>query len=66
MPNSESILWDQMSASRTNPYWSEIEHYHNFSRTRLFALLAQTGFTAVSYGISERYRLCMEVVAIRN
>lgn len=66
MPNSESILWDQTSASRTNPYWSEIEHYHNFSRTRLFALLAQTGFTAVSYGISERYRLCMEVVAIRN
>jgi hypothetical protein len=44
MPDSESILWDQMSASRTNPCWSEIEHYHDFGRPRLFALLAQTGY----------------------
>jgi hypothetical protein len=40
-----------------------IEHYHNFSRSRLYALLRETGFEPVRYGISERYRACMEVIA---
>ena len=63
MPNSENIVWDDMNNHNVNPYWGEIEHYHNFSRTRLYSLLRQFGFSPKRYGISERYRVCMEVVA---
>lgn len=45
-------------------YWGELEHYHNFSRAGLYALLAEYGFKPVYYGVSERYRACMEVVAV--
>jgi SAM-dependent methyltransferase len=63
MPNSESMLWKALSGNNANPYWGEIEHYHNFGRARLYALLEQFGFVPRRYGISERYRVCMEVVA---
>jgi predicted SAM-dependent methyltransferase len=63
MPNSESVLWTAMNQSNANPYWGEIEHYHNFGRTRLYSLLEEAGFEPVRYGISERYRACMEVIA---
>lgn len=63
MPNCESMLWKLLNGSQANPYWAEIEHYHNFSRERLYALLDETGFAPRRYGVSERYRACMEVVA---
>lgn len=63
MPNSESMVWRSLDRSGTNPYWGELEHYHNFSRTRLYALLRECGLEPVRYGISERYRSCMEVIA---
>lgn len=65
MPNTESIVWRVLDKNGVNPYWGEIEHCHNFSRTRLYALLRETGFEPVRYGVSERYRACMEVVARR-
>lgn len=66
MPNSENILWEAMTNQNMNPYWGEIEHYHNFSRSRLYALLKESGFIPLRYGISERYRVCMEVVAQKS
>jgi hypothetical protein len=60
---SESVLWTAMNQNRANPYWGEIEHYHNFGRTRLYALLEEAGFEPVRYAISERYRACMAVIA---
>lgn len=66
MPNTEQILWDVWTAQNINPYWGEIEHYHNFSRTRLYALLEEHGLQPVRYGVSERYRACMEVVAVKS
>lgn len=63
MPNSESMAWQSLDRSGTNPYWGELEHYHNFSRARLYSLLRECGFEPVRYGVSERYRCCMEVVA---
>lgn len=66
MPNTENLLWKVLSDQNQNPYWGELEHYHNFSRTRLYALLSEFGFEPVRYGISERYRLCMEVVSIKR
>lgn len=66
LPNMESIVWTALDQNNANPYWGEIEHYHNFSRSRLFKLLRETGFEPVKYGISERYRVCMEVIAIKH
>ncbi|MDC6451526.1 class I SAM-dependent methyltransferase [Alphaproteobacteria bacterium] len=63
MPNSESILWKSWSNQGINPYFNSIEHYHNFSRTRIVSLLNECGFNFKAYGVSERYRSCMEVVA---
>jgi SAM-dependent methyltransferase len=63
MPNSESFVWKELDRAGINPYWGELEHYHNFSRTRLYALLRECGFEPIRYGISERYRACMEVIA---
>ena len=66
MPNSESIIWRLLDAGNNNFYMKEIEHYHNFSKTSLYELLEQCGMKPVRYGISERYRACMEVLAIKN
>lgn len=66
MPNSESIIWDMANENNVNPYWGELEHYHNFSRSRLYSFLEENGFKAVRYGVSERYRVCMEVIAKKN
>ena len=45
------------------PYWSELEHFHNFGRARLYALLAEMGFTPLRYGVSLRYVVGMEIIA---
>jgi 2-polyprenyl-3-methyl-5-hydroxy-6-metoxy-1,4-benzoquinol methylase len=63
MPNAGAPLWDHLSATGQNPYWYEIEHYHNFTRERLYALLRETGFEPRRYAVSERYRACMEILA---
>jgi SAM-dependent methyltransferase len=63
MPNMENIVWKVLDMNNANPYWGEIEHYHNFSRNRFFDLLREAGFEPIRYGISERYRACMEIIA---
>lgn len=65
-PNSETSTWRLWEQSNTNPYWGEIEHYHNFSRTKLVALLAEHGLRVVDYYVSARYYSCMELVAQRT
>ena len=66
MPNMDSAVWQMLSAENANPYWGELEHYHNFGRRRLYELLQENGLRPVRYGISERYRACMEVVALKT
>lgn len=64
-PNSESWIWKLMATQNINPYFNTIEHYHNFSKTRLVSLLNECGFNIKKYGISERYRSGMEIIAQR-
>ena len=66
MPNTDSILWKVLDQNNANPYWGEIEHYHNFGSKRLFQLLQDNGFEPLRFGIGERYRVCMEVIARKN
>jgi SAM-dependent methyltransferase len=63
MPNSDCYAWRMLDRLDSNPFWGELEHYHNFGKQRLHALLRQQGFEPIDYGISGRYYLCMEVVA---
>jgi FkbM family methyltransferase len=65
-PNMDSGSWRKANADGVNPYWSELEHHHNFSRASLMRLLAEEGFIPVDYSISTRYKSCMEVIARRT
>lgn len=62
-PNMGCFAWRALDMSEANPYWGEIEHYHNFTRSRLVKLLNEYGFELVSYGIPDRWRLGMELLA---
>ncbi len=64
-PNADSLVWRSLTESKQNPYWLEIEHYHNFGRRRLYSLLIEHGFEPVSYSISDRYRIGMEVISMK-
>lgn len=65
-PNYDCPAWRMLDADGKNPYWGELGHFHNFSRERLYALLRECGFNPLSYNISERYRVGMEIVASRG
>jgi len=62
-PNSDSVLWQTLTKNGVNPYYAEMEHCHNFGRKRLHGLLEETGFAPRHYGVSVRYRACIEVFA---
>jgi SAM-dependent methyltransferase len=64
-PNMEAASWRSMDLTGTNPYWQEIEHFHNFGRASLMRLLVEEGFAPVDYAVSTRYKSCMEVIARR-
>ena len=67
LPNLSAPIWDILTHNNnSNPYWREIEHFHNFSRERLVALLSEHGFEFCHYGISERYRAGMEIIARKS
>ena len=65
MPNYDCMAWRLLDAGNANPYWGELEHFHNFSRARLETVLREQGFEPLHYAVSERYRVCMEVIARR-
>jgi len=65
MPHYDCPAWRLLDTANANPYWGELEHFHNFSRQRLDCLLQEAGFEVLSYAVSERYRICMELIARR-
>ncbi len=65
LPNMSSAIWRQLDETGENPYWGELEHYHNFDRERLYRLLREHGLEPQVYAISERYRIGMEVIAVK-
>ncbi len=65
-PNLDSFAWKWLDRSGQNPYWRELEHFHNFGRDRLCALLVECGLEPFHYAVSERYRAGMEVLASKS
>jgi len=63
MPNAGAPLWGYLNALNANAYWREIEHYHNFTREKIYAELQKVGFKPFQYAVSERYRCGMEILA---
>jgi SAM-dependent methyltransferase len=66
LPDLSCSSWRMMDAAKSNPYWMEIEHHHNFSRERLIALLGERGFGVADFGIPHRYKAQMELYAVRK
>jgi SAM-dependent methyltransferase len=64
-PNMESVSWQAMDRTRSNPYWLEMEHCHNFSRRLLTSVIRQCGFRPMRYSVSQRYKAGMEILALR-
>ena len=44
-PNRETAVWKALDQMQANPYWGELEHFHNFSRAGMVGLLKAHGFT---------------------
>ncbi len=65
-PNMDTAVWKALDAQQANPYWGELEHYHCFSRVRLYALLQECGFEPLHYAVSARYRCGMDVIARKH
>ena len=62
-PNMDTAVWRELDRVNDNPYWRELEHYHCFTRERLYALLTECGFGSLQYSVSTRYRSGMDVIA---
>ena len=65
-PNADSFLWRVFDQRKINPYWQEIEHFHNFGRHRLYALLSELEVKPVYYTVSERYKMGMEIISVKS
>ena len=61
-----SSTWQAMESEKTNPYWTDLERHHNFSRDRLVLLLRESGFEIADFAISGRARAQMEIYAMRK
>lgn len=63
VPNRDSPSWRFVDAEGRNPYWIELEHYHNFSRASIVELLVDAGLTPTSVTIGDRFRFGVDIVA---
>jgi 2-polyprenyl-3-methyl-5-hydroxy-6-metoxy-1,4-benzoquinol methylase len=61
-----SASWKAMEAEKLNPYWTDLERHHNFSRERLLSLLRECGFEIADFALSARARAQMEIYAVRK
>ena len=59
-----SSSWRVMEAENANPYWTDLERYHNFGRDRLIALLNECGFEIAGFRLPERSRAQIEIYAV--
>lgn len=59
-----SSSWRVMEAQKVNPYWTDLERHHNFSRGRLLILLRDCGFEIRDFAIAGRAKAQMEIYAV--
>jgi hypothetical protein len=61
LPVTDSTIWEAMGDD--NPYWNEIEHYHNFSKYSLSEALRLSGFSIIAMRPGSRYVSTIEAIA---
>lgn len=61
-----SSAWKTADREGANPYWMDLERYHNFNRERMVALLQDSGFEIVDFALPARARAQMEFYAVRK
>jgi len=64
-PSYDSPEWRTADENYLNPYWGEIEHYHNFSEQRLCSLMEEFGYMLVDRSKSERFIIGMELIFVK-
>lgn len=65
-PGYDSHDWRFAEQHGCNPYWSEIEHYHNFSCDRLSSLLKEFSYKMADERESDdRFIMAMELIFVR-
>jgi hypothetical protein len=55
-----------METEKINPYWTDLERLHNFSREQLMTLLRDSGFEIADFAIADRAWAQLEIYAIRR
>jgi predicted SAM-dependent methyltransferase len=66
MPDLASSTWKLLDAAKVNPYWTDLEHCHHFSRDRIIALLNECEFEVVDFVVPGQGEAQMELYAIRR
>jgi ADP-heptose:LPS heptosyltransferase len=61
-----SSAWRALEATKTNPYWADLNLHHVFARDRLLALLRENGFAIVDFAIPGHSPAQMEIYAVRK
>lgn len=61
-----SSSWRALEAAQINPYWTELEQHHIFTRERLTKLLEKCGFEVVDLRIPNQGKARMELYALRK
>jgi protein O-GlcNAc transferase len=61
-----SSVWKAMDAEKNNPYWMDLERFHNFSRDRLVALVQGSDFDIVAFATPTRAKAQIELYAVRK
>jgi protein O-GlcNAc transferase len=65
-PDLSSSGWKLIEAAHENPYWTDLERLHAFSRERLIALLADAGFEVAHFTASRREKAQIALYAVRT
>ena len=65
-PDLTSARWKVLDARNLNPHWMALNNHHNFSRDRIVALLRETGFEILDFGVPDPRDTRMELYAVRQ
>jgi protein O-GlcNAc transferase len=58
--------WRAMETEKVNPYWTDLERFHNFNREQLLALLRESGFEIGDFSVGDRAPAQVEIYAVRK
>ncbi len=61
-----SSAWRALGTAKTHSGWADLSAYHGFTRSRLLALLCESGFEIADFAAPGRLPAQMEIYAVRK